>query len=138
MLEETLESLLDYKEIQPVHPKGDQSWIFFGRTDTEAETPIIQPPDVTSWLTWKDPEVGKDWGQEEEETTKDEMIGCITEPMDMGLGELPELVMDREAWRGMVHAVAWSWTRLSDWTELKQIESLIFSFYLILSEFGNS
>ena len=65
VLEETLESPLGYKEIQPVHPKGDQSWVFIGRTDVEAETPIYWPPDVKSWLIWKDPDVGKDWRQEE-------------------------------------------------------------------------
>ena len=65
VLEKTLESPLDCKEIQPVHPKGDQSWVFFGRTDVEAETPILWPPDAKSWFIWKDPDAGKDWGQEE-------------------------------------------------------------------------
>ena len=64
VLEKTLESPLDCKEIQPVHPKGDQSWIFIGRTDAEAENPILWSPDVKSWLIWKDPDAGKDWGQE--------------------------------------------------------------------------
>ena len=76
MLEETLESPLDCKEIQPVHPKGNQSWIFIGRTDVEAETPILWPPKVKSWLIWKDPDAGKDWGQEEKGMTEDEMVGC--------------------------------------------------------------
>ena len=75
MLEKTLESSLDCKEIQPVHPKGDQSWVFLGRTDVEAETPILWPPDAKSWLIWKDPDAGKDWGQEEKGMTKDEMVG---------------------------------------------------------------
>ena len=75
VLEKTLESRLDYKEIQPVHPKGDQSWVFIGRTDIEAETPIFWPPDAKSWLIWKDPDAGKHWGQEEKGTTEDEMIG---------------------------------------------------------------
>ena len=74
VLEKTLESPLDCKEIQPVHPKGDQSWVFIGRTDIEAETPILWPPDVKSWLIWKDPDAGKDWGQEKG-TTEDEMVG---------------------------------------------------------------
>ena len=74
VLEKTLESLLDCKEIQPVHPKGDQSWLFIGRTDVEAETPIFWPPDVMSGLIWKDPDVGKDWRQEEKGTTEDEMV----------------------------------------------------------------
>ena len=73
VLEKTLESPLDSKEIQPVHPKGDQSWVFIGRTDGEAETPILWPPDVKSWLIWKDPDAGKDWRQEEKETT-DEIV----------------------------------------------------------------
>ena len=75
VLEKTLERPLDCKEIQPVHPKGDQSWIFIGRTDVEVETPILWPPDVKSWLIGKDPEYGKDWGQEEKETIEDEMAG---------------------------------------------------------------
>ena len=74
-LNKTLESPLDCKEIQPVHPKGDQSWVFIGRTDVEAEAPILWPPDATSWLIWKDPDAGKDWGQEEKGMTEDEMVG---------------------------------------------------------------
>jgi len=70
----TLESPLDCKEVQPVHPKGNHSWVFIGRTD-EAETPILWPPDVKSWLIWKDPDAGKDWRQEEKGTTEDEMVG---------------------------------------------------------------
>ena len=73
--EKTLASSLDCKEIQPVHPKGDQSWVFIGRTDVEAETPILWPPDVKSWLIWKDPDAGRDWGQEEKGTTEDETVG---------------------------------------------------------------
>ena len=75
VFEKTLESPLDSKEIQPVHPKGDQSWVFIGRTDVEAETPILLPPDVKSWLIWKDSDAGKDLTQEEKGTTVDEMIG---------------------------------------------------------------
>ena len=75
VLEKTLESPLDCKEIQPVHPKGDQSWVFIGRTDVEAEAPILWPPDVKSWLIWKDPDTGKDWGQEEKGMIEDEMVG---------------------------------------------------------------
>ena len=74
VLEETLESPLDCKEIQPVHPKGDQSWVFIGRTDVEAETLILWPPDAKSWLTWKYSDAGKDWGHEEKGTTEDEMV----------------------------------------------------------------
>ena len=75
VLEKTLESPLDCKEIQPVHPKGNQSWVFIGRNDVEAETPILWPPDGKSWLIWKDPDAGKDWGQEEKGMTEDEMAG---------------------------------------------------------------
>ena len=75
VLEKTLEGPLDCKEIQPVHPKGNQSWVFIGRTDVEAETPILWPSDAKSWLTGKDPDDGKDWGQEEKGTTEDEMVG---------------------------------------------------------------
>ena len=75
VLEKTLESPLDCKEIQPVHPKGDQLWIFIGRIDAVAETPVLWPSDVKSWLIGKDPDAGKDWGQEEKGTTEDEMVG---------------------------------------------------------------
>ena len=75
VLEKTLESPLDCEEIQSVHPKGNQSWMFIGRTDAEAETPILRPPDVKNWLIWKDPDAGRDWGQEEKGTTEDEMAG---------------------------------------------------------------
>ena len=75
VLEKTLESPLDCKEIQPVHPKGDQSWMFIGRTDVEAETPILWPPDAKNWLIWKNPDVGKDWRREQKGMTEDEMLG---------------------------------------------------------------
>ena len=76
MLEKTLESPLDSKEIQPVHPKGNQSWLFIGRTDAEAEVPTLWPPDAKNWLTGKDPDTGQDWRWEEKRTTEDEMVGC--------------------------------------------------------------
>ena len=75
VLEKTLESPLDCKEIQPVHPKGDQSWVFIGRTDAKAKTPVLWPPHAKSWLIGKDSDAGRDWGQEEKETTEDEMAG---------------------------------------------------------------
>ena len=75
VLEKTLEKPLDYKEIKPVHPKGNQSWIFIGKTDAEAETPIFWPPDAKNWLTGKDPDAGKDWRREEKRMTEDEMVG---------------------------------------------------------------
>ena len=93
VLEKTLESPLDYKKTQPVHSKGVQSWVFIGRTDVEAETTVLWPPDVKSWLIWKDPDDGKDWGWEEKGTTEDEMVGWHTDSVNMSLGKLQELVM---------------------------------------------
>ena len=118
VLEKTLESPLDCKEIQPVNPKGDQSWVFIGRTDVEAETPILWPPDAKSWLIGKDPDAGKDWGQEEKGTTENEMVGWHHRLNGHGFGWTLGVVMDREAWHAVVHGVAKSWTWLSDGTEL--------------------
>ena len=118
VLEKTLQSPLDYKEIQPIHPEGDQSWVFTGRTDAEAEITILGPPEAKSWLIGKDPDAGKDWGQEEKGTTEDEMVGWHHRLMDMSLGKLRELVMDRETSCAVAHGVAKGWTQLSDWTEL--------------------
>ena len=109
--------LLDCKEIQPVHPKGDQSWVFIGRIDAEAETPMRWPPDAKSWLIWKDPDDGKDSGQEEKGMTEDEMVEWHHWLNGHELHKLGKLVMDIEAWCAAVHGVAKSQTLLSDWTD---------------------
>ena len=114
VLEKTLENLLDCKEIQPVHCEGDQPWDFFGRNDAKAETPVLWPPHVKRVDSLEYSDAGSDWGQEEKGTTEDEMLDGITDSRDVNLSELQELVMDREAWRAVIHGVAKSRTRLSD------------------------
>ena len=118
VLEKTLESPLNCKEIQPVHSEGDQPWGFFGRNDAKAETPVLWPPHLKSWLIGKDSDAGRDWGQEEKKMTEDDMAGWHHWLNAHALGKLRDLVMDREAWRAAIHGVAKSRTQLSDWTEL--------------------
>ena len=122
VLEKTLESPLDYKKIQLVHPKGDQSWMFIGRTDVKAETPILRPLDAKSRLIWKDPEAGKDWRRWEKGTAEDDVVVWHHWLNGHELSKLQELVMDREALCAAVHGVTKSWTWLSDWTELNWAE----------------
>ena len=116
VLEKTRESPLYCKKIQPVHPKGDQSWVFIGRTDAEAEALILWPPDVKSWLTGKDPDAGKDWRREEKGMTEDEMVGWHHW---LNGREFEQTPGDSEGQGGLACCslrVAKSWTWLSDWT----------------------
>ena len=135
VLEMTLESPLDCKEIQPVHPKGDQSWILIGRTDVESETPILWPPDAKNSLTGKDPNAGKDWGQRRRGQQRMRCLDSITEQMDMSLSKLQELEMDREAWCAAVHGVLKSQTWLSNWAGLSQLCPQVHYLHLCLHSF---
>ena len=110
MLEKTLESPLDCKEIQPVHTEGDQPWDFFGRNDAKAEAPVLWTPHAKSWLIGKYSDAGRDWAQEEKGTTEDEMAGWHHRLDGRSLSELWKMVMDREAWRSVIHRVAKSRT----------------------------
>ena len=120
MLEKALESPLDCKEIQPVHSEGDQSWVFIGRTDVEAETLILWPPDAKTWLIWKDPDAGKSWGQEEKGMTEDKMVGWHHWLSGHGFGWTPGV---GDGQRGLAFCDSWGCKELDTNKWLNWIET---------------
>ena len=139
VLEKTLESPLDCKEIQPVHSKGDQSWVFIGGTDVEDESPILWPPDVKSWLIWQDPDAGKDWGQEEKGTTEEEMVGWHHQPDGHEFAWTPG-VGDGQG--GLACCSSWDCKALDtteqlNWTYITEIKLISTNFEFMKSKYNN-
>ena len=120
--------ILDSKEIQSVHPKRNQSWVFSGRTDAEAETQILLPPESKNWLIWKDLMLGKIEGGGRRGWQRMRWLDGMIDSMDMSLSKLQESVRDRKSWHAAVHGVTKSGTRLSDWTELR----ILYAWYCII------
>ena len=138
VLEKTLESPLGCKEFQPVHPKGDQSWVFIGRTEAKAETLVLWQPHAKSWFNGKDPDAGRDWGQEEKGTTEDEMAGWHHRLDGHEFGWTPGVVMDKESWRAAIHGVArvgHDWATEVNWTE-SQLQAIKLQTHGILPWWG--
>ena len=139
-VEDSFESPLDGKEIKSVHPKGNQSWIFIGRTDAEAEAeaeaPILWPPDAKNWLIGTDADAGKDWAQEEKGTWRMRWLDGNTNSVNMNLNKLQKIVKEKEAWHAAVHGVAKNQTWLSDWTII--LFNLIDSKYFVCLVVSNS
>ena len=125
VLEKTLESPLECKEIEPVNPKGNQPWIFTGKIDAEAEAPMLWPPDAKYWLIGKNPDAGRDWEWKENKATEDEIVGWHHQLNGHELSKLQDTVKAREAWCAAVHEVTKSWTWLGDWTTRTTLKSVI-------------
>ena len=121
VLEKAPESSLDCKEIKPVNSKGNQPWIVTGRTEAEAESPILWPPDAKCWLIEKVPDAGKHWSFKEKGQQRIRWIDSITDSMDMNLSKLLEILKDREAWHAVVYGVTKSWTYFSNWATITTV-----------------